>query len=210
MLIVAVALFAFIAHSVMIGAPLADVDAAFARWLHVRAHPAFTTFMLAVTHLHSQFALCSYAAILAIPIVRARQWRWLATVVLAVPCGLVINVLLKHTFERARPTFDDPLLTLETYSFPSGHVAGSVLFYGVLVAYLLPRIATLRLRAALVAAAITMVLLVAFSRMYLGVHYLSDVLGAASWSLAWLALCLTVVDGVVDAVDARRAPAAGN
>ena len=45
--------------------------------------------------------------------------------------GLTLNVLMKLAFHRARPSFDDPLLTLTSYSFPSGHVAGSTLFYGL-------------------------------------------------------------------------------
>jgi undecaprenyl-diphosphatase len=79
---------------------------------------------------------------------------------------------------------------LTTFSFPSGHTAGAMLFYGTLSAYVLSRAHSSRVRDAALALWFLMVIVVGFSRMYLGVHYLSDVLGGATWSLAWLTLCL--------------------
>ena len=59
--------------------------------------------------------------------------------------------LLKTAYERLRPTFDQPLLALDSYSFPSGHTAGATLFYGVLAAFLVARFFDWRARAACVA-----------------------------------------------------------
>ncbi|WP_198026916.1 phosphatase PAP2 family protein [Polaromonas glacialis] len=116
---------------------------------------------------------------------------WLIGIGLTVPLGMLLNVLMKYAFHRARPSFDDPLLALTTYSFPSGHVAGATLFYGVMAAVVISRTAAWRWRVMAVLAAITMVALVALTRMYLGVHYLSDVLAAFAEGVAWLTLCLT-------------------
>jgi hypothetical protein len=103
---------------------------------------------------------------------------------------MLLNLLLKQAYERLRPRFDDPLVTLDTYSFPSGHTAAAVAFYGVLAAFLVSRFHDARRRAAIVAVAMGAVALVAFSRLYLGAHYLSDVVAAACSSTAWLVLCL--------------------
>jgi undecaprenyl-diphosphatase len=103
-------------------------------------------------------------------------------------------MLLKSAYHRVRPSFDDPLLTLATYSFPSGHTAGTTLFYGFMAALLVSRVRAWRWRVATVMLAVLMIVLVGLSRMYLGVHYLSDVMAAAAISIAWLALCLTSVD----------------
>ncbi len=121
----------------------------------------------------------------------AENLDWLIGIGLTVPLGMLLNVLMKYAFHRARPSFDDPLLALTTYSFPSGHVAGATLFYGVMAAVVISRTAAWRWRVMAVLAAITMVALVALTRMYLGVHYLSDVLAAFAEGVAWLTLCLT-------------------
>jgi undecaprenyl-diphosphatase len=99
-----------------------------------------------------------------------------------------LNVLLKLLFQRDRPVFDEPLLTLSTYSFPSGHVAGSTLFYGLAVAYVFTRTRELRWRLLALVGAFIAVCAVAFTRMYLGVHYLSDVTAALAEGIAWLTL----------------------
>jgi undecaprenyl-diphosphatase len=89
------------------------------------------------------------------------------------------------------------MVTLNTYSFPSGHTAGATVFYGVLAAYLVSRRREPGLRVAIVAVAILAVVLVAISRMYLGAHYLSDVAAAAASSTAWLAVCLSSIHALV-------------
>ena len=75
------------------------------------------------------------------------------TLLLAVPGTTLLNQLLKHAYERARPHFDDPLLSLESYSFPSGHAAGATAFYMVLAAFLVSRTYDRRHRAAIVSVA---------------------------------------------------------
>ncbi|MBV9890259.1 MAG: phosphatase PAP2 family protein, partial [Rhizobacter sp.] len=98
--------------------------------------------------------------------------------------------LLKLAFHRGRPSFDDPFVTLATYSFPSGHVAGSTIFYGLLVVAVFARTTSARWRALAVAGALLAVALVAFSRMLLGAHFLSDVIAAFAEGAAWLAIAL--------------------
>jgi membrane-associated phospholipid phosphatase len=102
-----------------------------------------------------------------------------------------LNVLLKYTYMRARPSFDDAILTLATYSFPSGHTAAATLLYGIIAAYLVCLTPRFGLRGAIVAGAVLMVALVGASRVYLGVHYASDVLAAVVESCGWLAVCIT-------------------
>jgi membrane-associated phospholipid phosphatase len=106
-----------------------------------------------------------------------------------VPSGMVLNALTKLAFQRARPSFDNPILTLSSYSFPSGHVAAATLFYGVLAALLIAKTSEWRWRVLILLVAIVLVALVALTRMYLVVHYLSDVMAAFAQALAWLALC---------------------
>ncbi|WP_075795449.1 phosphatase PAP2 family protein [Massilia putida] len=193
LLLAAAWIFGVIAEDVVTGDTITLVDVRLARWFHDRATPGFTRAMLFVTHWNSIAGSCVMGALLAVWFWRRRAHYWLIVCLVAVPGGMVLNVALKHVFQRARPSFDDPLLSLLTYSFPSGHTAAATVLYGLLACYLVRRVHAWRGRVAIVLAAVAMVMLVALSRMYLGVHYLSDVLAAAAEGAAWLAICITAV-----------------
>ena len=172
---------------------LIQTDLELALWFHAHASPALTQCMLAITHMHSLLMILLYSCVLAAWLVSRREFDWLLALAVAVPPGMLLNALLKLAYERARPVLDAPLLSLQTYSFPSGHTSAAVLFYGFLAAYLVPRLSGRGTRTACIAAALLMVMLVGLSRIYLGVHFLSDVLAAACAAAAWLALSLAGV-----------------
>jgi membrane-associated phospholipid phosphatase len=193
LIVLAALAFGLLAEDVVRGAAITRLDVQLAEWFRARATPGFTRAMLFVTHSNGLAGSSAMAALLAFWFWRRRLHAWLLLTVLAMPGGLLLNVVLKHVFRRARPSLHDPLLTLETYSFPSGHTAAATVFYGLLACWLLQRVHGWPARALVLLAAAFMIGLVALSRMYLGVHYLSDVLAAALESLAWLALCMTAV-----------------
>ena len=207
--IVAGLLFLAIAWNVAGRGWLAERDVQLADWLHARESGALTALLLAVTHLNSLAAIGVYSTAFALVLARWRERYWILTLALAVGGAMLLNVLLKHAYERARPQFDDPLVQLGTWSFPSGHTAAAVAFYGVLAAFLVSRFYDLRLRAACVAGAVAAIALVAFSRLYLGAHYLSDVLAAVCSSTVWLVLCLAAGHSLVRRELKRRWMALG-
>jgi len=190
LLVTAAWLFGAIAEDVVTSDRLTVLDVEIARSLRAHATPELTRWMLLVTNLHSTIAVSCYALVVGAALAWRRRWRDLATVFVCVAGGLTLNVLMKLAFHRARPVLDDPLLTLASYSFPSGHVAGSTLAYGLVVAWTFTRTRRPLVRAAVTLAAAAAIALVAFTRMYLGVHYLSDVAAAFAEGVAWLALCL--------------------
>jgi undecaprenyl-diphosphatase len=169
------------------------VDVPINLWLHAHPHPALVSFMLFITHWHSTAGVLLMAAAVGFALLRSGLRWWLLSLVICVPGGMLLNVGVKHLVHRARPHFDDPLLTLSSYSFPSGHTAAATVFYGFLVAFLLARVTAPAWRRAIVAVAIVMVLLVGFSRMYLGAHYFTDVLGAVVEGVLWVLLSLAAV-----------------
>lgn len=193
-LIAAAWVFGAIAEDVVTGDRITLVDIALADWLHRQATPALTRWMLLLTHLHSTVAVACYAALAGLWLAWRRQWRWLATTAICLGGGLLLNVAMKLAFQRARPTFDAPLLTLSTYSFPSGHVLGSTLLYGLGVVWVFVRTPRIAWRLLAILGALAAIAVVAFSRIYLGVHYLSDVAAAFFEGIAWLALCLVAAD----------------
>jgi len=189
LLALALALFATLAIDLVHHGSITQADAQVSSWLHARMQPDFTRLMLALTYLHSNTGIALMAATAAAVLVRRRQEAWLPLLATSVGGGLLLNVLVKHTFQRARPVWDDALLTLHTYSFPSGHTAGATVWWGFFTVLVFTHRPTLPWRAATVVMAIGMVSLTALSRVYLGVHYLSDVLAAAAEGCAWLVLC---------------------
>ncbi len=193
-LIVAAAwLFGGIAEDVVNNEAITLLDVRLAHWLHAHASASMTQVMLLISHLHGMIAAAIMTAALAAWFYTTRQRYWLYTTLAVLPGGMLLNVLLKFVFHRARPSFDDPLLTLQTYSFPSGHTVNAALLYGLLACWLWLHRRSLGARAAAVTGACLMVALVGISRMYLGVHYLSDVLAASAESCAWLAVCVTAI-----------------
>lgn len=202
---IAGAIFLALAWNVASHAPLTLLDVHVSTWMQAHHVPAVTTVMLVITHAHSSIGMAVASVAFALVLGRMREWYWIATLALAMIGGAVVNLAIKRAYERARPTFDEPLIHLDSFSFPSGHTAGATLFYGVLGAFLVSRYFGRRTRANIVAAAITMVALVAFSRVYLGAHYLSDVVAATCSSTAWLVLCLSGVHALIKRLKARRA-----
>ena len=193
LLIAASAVFGTIAKDVASADAITLMDVEIARWLHAHADATLTRLLLVITNLHSPGGVIAMSIAVGVYFALRKSWYWLLSLVVAVAGGALLNIAMKYAFHRARPIFDDPLLTLATYSFPSGHTAGSTLFYGLLACYLFSRTAQWPQRALIILAAVGMVLLVGLSRMYLGVHYFTDVLGAIAEAAAWLTLTVTAV-----------------
>ncbi|MBB5393342.1 MULTISPECIES: phosphatase PAP2 family protein [unclassified Herbaspirillum] len=188
-------LFALIACEITTHGALARLDQQLADWFNRHAFSPLTTLVLGYTHLHGTIGVLAMGALLLWHMLRRRQWHWAADLLLVLPGGMLLNFGLKHVFMRLRPHFDDPILVLHSYSFPSGHTIGATLLYAMLAAYLLrlPALAGRGAQAAIVCTALLLVLLTAFSRVYLGAHFLSDVLSAMLLGTAWFALCTTAI-----------------
>ena len=170
-----------------------NLDTRFAAWLHDHATSGWTTFFENVTRLGNIPVLAAVTAVAAILLWRRRLKAELELLLLAAVGAEILTVGLKLGFERERPFFPDPLATESTYSFPSGHASVSLAVYGT-IGYIAARhAATRRRQIAILAATTGLVLLIGFSRLYLGVHYLSDVIAGFSLGLAWVALCVVLL-----------------
>jgi len=201
-------LFGVIAGEVIEGGPIIAVDLQVANWLHAHAHaaPGLTRAMLFVTHWNSVAGVLAMSALLGCMLFRRRLDYWLLALALIVPGGMAVNILMKFAFARARPVFDEPLVVLHTYSFPSGHASGATLFYGFLACLLVRHIASNGKRAAIIFAAALMVAAVCFSRVYLGAHYMTDVIAGVAEGLAWLAICIPAMTSLRRRREARGLP----
>jgi undecaprenyl-diphosphatase len=126
--------------------------------------------------------------LLAVAVFSFYRWGWrLSAVLLMVSTGgsIVLTTVLKAVFKRARPELFDSGYNASFYSFPSGHATVAVGFYGMLTVILAYRLEGLA-RWAVAASGVLVVLLIGFSRLYLGVHYPTDVLAGYLAALLWL------------------------
>jgi undecaprenyl-diphosphatase len=173
---------------------IAAYDGAIAVWLQERATPGLTAVMLALTTFGAPLVAITAALVLAGVFWFHGQRPRALFLALTVPLGMLLNTGLKHAFARSRPMLEQPLATAYGHSFPSGHVAGATLLYGALSLILLRRAPTWKDRCAAVFVPGLVIATVAFTRLYLGVHYLTDVLAAHAVALSWVALCATAID----------------
>jgi hypothetical protein len=109
--------------------PLVVVDKQVAIWLHEHATPALTRAAEIVTAFGSPAFLTGASIALALYFLLQRVWRLLLALVLTMGGGSLLNVALKYLFQRERPIFENPLLMLSSYSFPSGHTMGATLLW---------------------------------------------------------------------------------
>ena len=186
----AIGVFIDLAEDVRSGARITLLDQQLAEWLHIHATPGTTRFMLAISVMHNMLPIGIACIVLALLLYRHGRREWLLGLALVVPGGTVINTAFKHWMARPRPHFVDPIVTLTSFSFPSGHTSIATLFYGFVAALLISGSESRVRRWAAIIGALSMVTLVAASRMYLGAHFLTDVLAAFFESVAWLGLCL--------------------
>ena len=171
---------------------LSDADVQLSHWLHAHGTASLTQAMLVLTTLGATWFVISVAIPFLIFLIWRRRFYWVAITISSVFGGMLLNRSLKFVFHRPRPRFDDPILSLTSYSFPSGHTMAATVLFGVLAVYFSTRTTIVRQRVLIMLGAILAIVLVAFSRVYLGAHYLTDVIAAMAEGLAWLSLCLTI------------------
>ena len=131
------------------------------------------------------------SAVVCVVLYRRRLLVQAALLPLVLAGAELLNLALKLAFHRPRP--EVAFVTLDTYSFPSGHAMVSTAAYGALAYIAWPYLRSPRQRVLLVVGTLVFVALICFSRLYLGVHYLSDVLGGATGGVFWLSVSVAIV-----------------
>lgn len=191
----ALALFGIIAHEV-VGESENGFDSAVFNYLRNNVvTPQLTPLMKGITFLGSSTFLLPAYILLIIFYVFKNQKRRSIEILLIGSLGIFLNYLMKLFYHRTRPA--GPLITpLKSFSFPSGHAMSAFIFYGLLI-YLVwdtglnrayKMVATILL--------VAIALAVGFSRMYLRVHYPSDVLAGFCLGLAWIGLAIWVLEKI--------------
>ena len=163
-------------------------DQRFADWLHGRATDPLTDLFDVITFLGNFVTLLAVTVVAVAILWRRRERTDALFVAMAFVGAQVLSNGMKLGFRRDRPFFPDPLASESTFSFPSGHALVSLAVYGAIALVLARRLSTNGRRALLFAGVAVLVLAIGFSRLYLGVHFLSDVLAGFAAGIAWLSL----------------------
>ena len=169
----------------------ARFDHAVLMWMHGRQTPDFTEAATFLAWMGSPTVIVSLALIGTLAGFVDRKLRGAAWTfpVAAAGAGILIQVA-KLTVHRARPDLFVPLLKEHGFSFPSGHSLIAVVIYGLIGYFALGFTHRLASRAAIVAASALVILAIGLSRIYVGVHYPTDVIAGWSAGIPWLVVCI--------------------
>ena len=170
--------------------PLAGADKGIAFWFHSHLTQTFVSVLRIFSEFGASESIGVILFCLVLFFIFKRWWPALVTLIVAVPGGMLLNEWIKVLVHRHRPFVDGPFVDWSGYSFASGHTIGATLLYGQLALFIVPAIKSRRWRVLILTTAALFVLLVGFSRIALGAHYLTDVLAAIFFGMIWLALCL--------------------
>lgn len=181
---------------------LVRVDHMVGAWLEAHGTEWGERIFLTVTQLG--------APVLAASIVAAVLWfathqrrRDAAALAIVSGGGMLLGSGLKLLFHRGRPETATEFITRQSWSFPSGHALNSIIGYGFLAMLVLQRVSGRWRRAGVIVAAALLIGLIGFSRLYLGVHYLSDVVGGFMAGAVWLMVSIAAYRGVTRGEDSR-------
>ncbi len=205
--VAAVWLFAAVVDSVLEGDDLARFDAGAHAAVYGFVGPQQEALARAVTFFGNNATLIAFVVLATAALLYARKWTLALRVVLASGVGGLVVLSLKTLFHRDRPI--DQIIQATGYSLPSGHAFASTVFYGMMVylAWRLVRPAWARWLATGVG--ILGVAAIGLSRVYLNVHFLTDVVAGWASGLAWLASVLIAVHVVETRRSARHQPERG-
>lgn len=164
---------------------LEQTDAYIHDWAVGRRNGEATLFFVGMTMLGGPVGLAVIVACVSAVLLFRRRYRWLTYLLVTAAGGSLLNLVLKHYFARSRPAVAEMLRRAHGYSFPSGHAMGSAAVFSAL-AYLGARtVRSWPAKAAIIALALTLTVAVALSRVYLGVHWISDVGAGVTGGFVW-------------------------
>lgn len=158
------------------------------------AHPLFVLVMKAASRAGSSSVYWVFTIGLTAWLILGQRLRGLLAALFAVVAiggGGLLNLTVKALVDRVRPILPDPIAHAGGLSFPSGHAQAAIIGYGVLILLVGPMLSR-RSRQSLVAVSVVAVLTIGLSRVALGVHYPSDVVGGYLFGAAWLLALLLV------------------
>ena len=179
-------LFLGILKDVISGGPFVQTDVSIHGLLQDLRTPWGDAVMVVLTELGDTVVVLSIVVGVLFWLLRTRAWRTASYWVAAVGSASAVNTVMKISLHRARP-IEGLYSGWSDFSFPSGHTTVNAVLYGFLIVILARRLPSAR-RAMVTFAAAILIVLIAFSRVYLGAHWFSDVIGGLAFATGWMSL----------------------
>lgn len=162
--------------------------------LQIFRTPAFNRLMVDITHLGNAQVIIAGTLLFGIWCVYIRKWSYLTATLISVIGGSFFVEGVKLLFHRPRPSLTNAVISAGGYSFPSGHSFVALSFYGLMTYFIIRNARSNLLKILAFFVGLSVVFLLGFSRLYLGVHWPSDVLASYTSGLAWITAVITAME----------------
>ncbi len=187
-------LFGGVTEDVIHGDPLTKFDETVLTLMRSHATTSGDSVFYAISALGSPAVMAGIGLVAAVFLAFRREWINLMAWAAAYVGAALLSVVLKNAIQRPRPLGASQFLNGTSFSFPSGHAMGSLIGYGMLCYLLSLRIPSRRVRSVVVTTAVMLVIAIGLSRLYLGVHYFSDVVAGYAAGTLWLSACVSAAE----------------
>ncbi|MDP2528055.1 phosphatase PAP2 family protein [Maribacter dokdonensis] len=173
---------------------LANYDTAITDYIVSRRTPGLTNYFKFMTNVGDTYGyLIVLSIFLLVSLLVFKRWKYIVQATLVLALATVSNMMLKRFIDRARPGIEH-LVSVETLSYPSGHAMSAMAFYGFLIFLVIKFDIQKVFKYLLVIVLLTVILSIGISRIYLGVHFPSDIAGGFIAGFIWVVFCVLVFD----------------
>lgn len=173
---------------------LATYDTAITEYVISYRSPALTAYFKFMTHVGDIYG---YLIVLVVFVIFSffvlKRWKYVIEATLVLALATASNMMLKRFIDRARPGIEH-LVSVETLSYPSGHAMSAMAFYGFLIFLVYKFKIHKVLKVLLIMVLVLLILSIGLSRIYLGVHFPSDIAGGFIAGFIWVVFCILIFD----------------
>jgi len=193
-LVIAVTAFLILGQEVLGRSAVVSFDTAFAVAMHHASSPRWHAAFVVITFFGAGGVLTLATVVIGVVLIRRGQRVMAYTWMVAQLGGGILNWTLKGIYGRARPELADASLYAPGFAFPSGHAMGTLIFVGLGCYLLLRDQRSWTTAGAIIGLALSWCVIMAFSRLYLGVHFVSDVVAGLVAGSGWLVVCISALE----------------
>jgi len=186
--------FSHLASEVVLEQEFREFDAVAATVAELLRSPAGDRLFVLVTTLGEPLTWAILSAMIVLALALRREWMLAIGWIVAILGSGAADLTLKVLFQRPRPAGATEFIVGHSWSFPSGHAMGSLVGYGMLAYILILHVRRPAARFAIATGALILTVAIGVSRIYLGVHYFTDVIAGYFAGVLWLSVCVTAME----------------